>query len=63
MIGRYAIAEQTQRLTKVGCQICEYFVAIVMCTERVHYGIKEVTVVLPRQNPCGFCTSFPYLYA
>ena len=42
IIGRFVIAEQRQRLTKIGCQIREYFVCIVMCTERVHYGINVI---------------------
>ena len=42
MICRFVFAEQTQRLTEVGGQICEYFVCIVMCTERVHYSINFI---------------------
>ena len=42
IIGRFVIAEQRQRFIEVGCQICEYFVCIVMCTERVHYGINVI---------------------
>ena len=42
IIGRFVIAEQRQRLTKVGCQIQEYFFCIVMCTECVHYSINFI---------------------
>ena len=40
IISRFVIAEQRQRLTEVGFQIRKYFFCIVMCRERVHYGIN-----------------------
>ena len=42
MIGRFVIVEQTQRLTKVGCQICKDFVSIVMCMKCVPDGIDFI---------------------
>ena len=43
MIGRFVISEQTQRLTKVGCQIYDYFFCTVMCVERVNYSINFIS--------------------